>query len=495
MNKLLLNIVICSLFLCQIAVASITYHPAYSLNINDSEIINEYTWSIMRYDHVCDSRNFGIVEMPKPSPGTTLIPTNMMNYEICRIAVTIFDDDKMNILESLEEYDLENMVVGFPYLFWLMFSSTNSFPAYQQKASANEMKLFGDTIFWANFVGDCYSQSMFNTAVLRLCGFSPEEVFTVLVPMHAFTIVQVDEQWYVFDSQVAQLSNNAIYDAYSPNGNMIYWLENDKYLINFGTPYPESWPYMTNPLSNIEPTKLTSIVEDIVPLLNYSKLGENDWEIHDFIENASPSMDMSTIGIPYYVNDAVGITNEEKTLSLLSLNKAFILNQTDGEVPNQYDRCLYAFGELSVEFPQAYANAAKYGSWTSWFGNKIDSNQPSQDIQRAVMWINYIIKTKQISIKNNVYFSDFTYRIKKGSTIDKSIVAYGTLRNMKKDANLWQPEDLFVLITEDNVGYLGVNIDDNWNYLNFENGDLVTEDEPNNVILAFNEEIKQDDWL
>ena len=259
---------------------------AQSISIDDSELIDEYTWSVMRYDHVDESENFGVVNMPKPTPGAILVPTNMMSIKVCHAAVSLYREDKMDTLEALEEYDINSMVVGLPYIMWRMWAEKNSQPCYKQKATAHEMYLIGERFFWADLVGDCYSQALFNTAVLRLCGFSPEEVFTLVIPMHAVAIVQVEGQWYVFDSVQAQFSKRAISDSYHPpDEDIIFWMENDKYFINFGTPWPEVFPYLANPFSNIDPDVLIDMVEHIVPLFDNSALGGKDWNINEFLES------------------------------------------------------------------------------------------------------------------------------------------------------------------------------------------------------------------
>ena len=463
---------------------------------NDSDLIAEYTLSVMRYDHLIESDNFGDVNMPKPTPGIVLIPTNMMCIEVCRSAVSVFHKDKMDTILSLQEYDLNNMVVGLHYLFWHVWATKHSMPCLGQKISAHEMKLLGDRCLWANLIGDCYSQSAFNTAVLRLCGFSPEEVFSLLMPAHAVNIVKINDTWYVFDSVQAQFARKAVCDEYYPPlEDIIYWLENDKYFINFGTPYPEVFPYQDNPYSNIDPIILISIVENIVPLFNNSMLGGQDWEIHEFIENATASPDMVTNEVPYNVDDATGSTDEEKAQSLLELNKAFIFNQTGGELPNQYDRSLYGLGLLSVDYPQAYANASKLASWTSWLAKHLDTNSIMRDYFRTVHWIKFIIKNMQTMQEGCVGFSDFSYIRLAGSSADKAIIAYGTLRNMKKENSFWQPEDLYILITDDNKGYLAVNAKNDWKYLNFGKGKSISSNPPENIKMVFNENEYSSVWL
>ena len=472
-------------------VNEVTFHDTshdYSkvLNGNDSALIGEFTWAVMRYDHIGESEHFGVVNMPTPTPGIILVAANSMSLEVCRAAVSVYHEDKMDTLKALEEYDMKNMFFRPFSMIWTMFDDVPS--SYRPKASAHEMGLLGEICHRGNLVGDCYSQASFNTAVLRLCGFSPEEVFGLNMPGHAVNIVHIDEQWYVFDSVQAQFSHKAIYDSYSPPVlDMIFWLENDKYFINFGVDYPEAWPYLDSPFSNIDPTVLIDLIEQVVPLLNGSDLGMGDWDIDAFIDNATLCPEVASIALPYSVRDAVGSTVEEKAFSLVALNKAFILNQTGGDIPNQYDRSLYSLGLLSVHYPQAYANAAKFAEWTSWFAIRLDMKDQGRDCLMTAFWLRSTILNRQTMPQGCVAFSDFPYLRHAGSSVDQAVMAYGTLRNMKKDSDFWSVDDVYVLVTDDYVGYLAVNVNDAWQYLSFDKGQMMSNTAPIDVVMVFNE--------
>ena len=456
---------------------------------NDSGLIKEFTWAVMRYDHLGESTNFGVVNMPKPTPGTILVPTNMMSIEVCRAALFVYHEDKMETLKALEEYDIKNMLFRPISMIWTLLSDSSSLPtSYRPKANANEMGSLGNICIRGAFVGDCYSQTSFNTAVLRLCGFSAEEVFGLNMPGHAVNIVKIKDDWYVFDSVQAQFSHKAIYDTYKPPIlDMIFWIENDKYFINFGVDYPEAWPYLDSSFSNIDNNTLIDIVEHIVPLFNNSDLGMSNWDIHEFIENATSCPEIISVEMPYSINDAIGSTVEEKAQSLVILNKAFIYNQTCEDIPNQYSRSLYSFGLLSVDYPQAYANAAKYAEWTSWFAAYLDTRNPINDCFMTSLWIRSNIINKQIMPLDCVAFSDFPYVRRAGSTLDQTILAYGTMRNMKNNETFWEPKDLFIIVTQNDEGVLAVNISDAWIYLNFGKGNFFQSDPPLNAKMIFNE--------
>ena len=499
MKKILLLVLIL-LINTLLLINSIPLLSSKQIQLNNNQsyfIIDEFTWAFMKYDCNWESRNYKTIKMPTPDPGTIIIISDMISIETCNISIKIFNEDKMEILKALEKYDLENIKLPFyaehPFLTILMSSlaaKTHLIPVFGiQKFSIKDMLLFHNFLNKGKIIGDCYSQAIFNTAVLRLCGFSPEEVFTILIPMHALNIVKLNDQWLIFDSVSALESGKAIYESYKLPIFMqkIYALENDKYFINFGRGKSDIKPYLDNLFSNIDPYKLIKIIDEISPILSYATLGDEELEINDFIEKAVPCPEIISVGIPYTVNDAEGLTNEEKAISLTNLNKEFVLNQTDDDNPNQYDRGLYSYGLLSVKYPQAYANAAKFGSWSSFYASYLDSTKSYSDVNKTGKLINLLIKNINKKNEDVILFSDFAFQIRKGSTIDKALLAYGLLRNMKKDNDYWQPEELYVLITDDYLGYLAFNNYNNWKYLNFDSSGLILDVPPENIYLSFNE--------
>ena len=138
------------------------------------------------------------------------------------------------------------------------------------------MSALGETCLRANYVGHCYSQSLFNTAVLRLCGFSAEEVFTLTMPLHAVTIFKLHDEWFIFDSTPAEFARRGLLDSLirdsmdPPLDDIIIWLENDKYFINFGAGSPTNRPYLEQPFSNMDVGILTTIIDNITAIFNNS---------------------------------------------------------------------------------------------------------------------------------------------------------------------------------------------------------------------------------
>ncbi|MBS3778248.1 MAG: hypothetical protein KGY50_03020 [Candidatus Thermoplasmatota archaeon] len=471
-----------------------------SINLNTS-LIDELTWAVLRYDNDCNSGNYGLANMPKPDAGSVLIPSNMMTIEACRTALSIYQLDKMETLLALEAYALEHIAVPFyanHEILTMMVASMTSLPLYaMRKNAADEMSIWGESpLNNGDIVGDCYSQAVFNTAVLRLCGFSADEVYTVLIPMHAVCVVQVNETWYVFDSVAAEDSGHAIYEILPVPGFMqsIHAIENDKYFINFGRGHPNGMPYLEHPFSNMDAVQLTQLIDQMIPMFNNATLGEDEWNISHFIKTSTPCPEILTKPIPLNVFNASGSTVEDKSLSLVGQIESFVFNQSDENNLNQYDRAVYSHGLLSVDLPQVYANAAKYGFFTSWFARILDCKDSSDDVHKILKMINFLIENDKHSMDNQVYFSDFTYRMGKGSSVDKAVLSYGTLRNMKKDSTFWQPENLFVLITAEYQGYLAVNLDETWNYLSFDNESLISDTVPDSIMMVFNEIDYFDSW-
>jgi len=465
-------------------------------NIDETQFIEDFTWSVLKYDHVIESRNFGPTYTPRPMPGLLVMLSNMMDKQVCKIALSIYDENRMELLKNLRQFCINNVRYSlfdfytgmFKYRFFPYLSSC--------KSTAEEMLLVGDRLIKDYYQGFCYSQACLNTAILRLCGVPAEEVFNIIIPFHAFTVVKIDGRWYGFDSAKGQHNKEKkyIYDELNPKDKYFSTLENDRYFINFETYEEEIVPSMQKNYSNMQNSLLIDKITGIQTLMSNSILGSTDCNLYDFINNSIPYPGFENISVPYTVHDACGQNNDEKANHLANLIKTFVEDQSGGNNPNQYDRCLYSMGVFPGKYPQAYTNAAKYGAKTGTYAKLLDSKNPNSDIRRVALWVNLKIKTREISKQNHVFNTELIYSIKKGSTIDKALVSYGTLRNMKKHQDFWQPDDLFVIVTDNNQGYLAVNHTSlGWIYLNFGRG-LSIQRNVENINFVFNEEAKLNNW-
>ena len=205
---------------------------------------------------------------------------------------------------------------------------------------------------------------------------------------------------------------------------------------------------------------------------------------------------VNTIGLPYTVNDAIGGTIGEKAQYLANINREFIDNhKLVNGLCNQYDKAFYAYGLINVTYPQAYANAARLSAHTSWFGHTNDTSIPFDDVNKTINWIRENFRDNRMLNDDQIAFSDLTFNLKNGSTLDQAVFAYGAFRNMKKDDDFWSPDNLFVIVTKDNEGYLAVNVTgDEWIYLNFGEGESILYN-IENVSFSFNEVVKSDNWF
>jgi len=488
---------------CSLSPLSIYLQPFLKTAVTQNTIkspscIDNYTWAVMRYDTGQRSENHGTIGLVTPTAGTVLIPANMMTPNVCHAALSVRRESNMETLQAFDEYVSERMLHTSSAFHdgedeWHTESCYNF-----RKESALEMTALGEVCLRADLVGECYAQASFNTAVLRLCGFSAEEVFTIGIQCnqggHAINAVKVDQQWYVIDSTYAKyvrlgMRDGVIFEKYfsSPLTDNIVFLENDKYLINFGTLFPQYIPTMKDPYLNMDVETLYATINGICPLLNNSYLGKNKWTLDSFVENATPNPFMKTVSVPYTVDDAKGATIEEKATDLASRCQEFIRRQKEENTENQYDKSCYAYGLLQVERPQVYANAAKYAAWTSWYGVERDQATPLLDVYITSFFTHFTILNTDIVPDGCVAYSDLLYLRHAGSSIDKAILSYGTLRNMKKDADFWPVEDLYVLITEDYNGALAVRLNENWKYILFDQGTLLSNSAPELVHMAFNE--------
>ena len=73
-------------------------------SIQNPSIIDNFTWAVMRYDFNQRSENHGYIMTPTPSAGTVLIPANMMSTVVCRAALAIHRDSKMETLKAFDSY-------------------------------------------------------------------------------------------------------------------------------------------------------------------------------------------------------------------------------------------------------------------------------------------------------------------------------------------------------------------------------------------------------
>jgi len=471
------------------------------VDLSNESLIDEFTWSFLRYECDAPTKYYGFAEMPKPIVGSLLVPSNMMLEELCEVAVSVYSADKMEVLTSLASYDT---VMNIPYYadhpLLTMLSFLASLPVYaMRKSSADEMMRWGDSsLSRSGIVGDCYAQAAFNTAVLRLCGFSAEEVFMVLIPQHAVCVAQIDDQWYVFDSVKARNTGQTIYENYPvpASRRCIERIENDNYFVNFVSDHTTLSPYLADPYSNMDAEQFSTVADSLILLFQNATLGELNWTIPGFLTNATECPEIKSTQIPFTVSDALGSSPQEKAEWLADANKQFVRNQTEDEQLNQYPRSLYSLGFLDVDFPQAYANAAKYAYYTSWFARLFDARAADNDVTRTLNWVNFFIKNEKNTPQDRVFFSDFVFRLRSGSSIDKAVSAYGMLRNMEKDTNFWPVEDLFVIIITDNTGFLAVNIDQQWQYLSFEKEktNLISDEPPDDINMVFNERDYVTSW-
>ncbi len=485
---------------------TVCFKDPRSSDINESLIVENYTWAIMRYDHPCPSDNFGMISMPTPTVGSILIPANMMNAKVINAAIQVKKDTKMQTLQALDRFDTDMMIHTMNAFFrkrdeWHTKTSFN-----YRKETAVEMNVLGEICFKADLVGDCASQASFNTAVLRLCGFSPEEVFTIGIQGetggHAVNVVQIDDEWYVFDSTYAPYvrkgnCDSLIFETYftPPVTDYITFLENDKYLVIFGALHGEYVPALAEPCSNMNATFLSTLIKDIRPLFNDSWLGADQWDINAFVDIAEPHQLKKGIEMPYTVDDALGTTLDEQTDSLLTLIRSFISDHTNEIQLDEYTKSRYAYGFLSVDFPQAYANAARLAAWTSTFAKMLDRPSSQLDIHVTSIWVRNIIRNRQIVEEGCIAYSDLLYLRHAGSSVDKASLAYGSLRNMKKDSNFWSVDELYIIITKQYKGYLAVLVQDEWQFLNFGRGLSKSKNPPENIQMVFNEEQFYEEWM
>ena len=78
-------------------------------NIDETQFIEDFTWSVLKYDHVIESRNFGPTYTPRPMPGLLVMLSNMMDKQVCKIALSIYDENRMELLKNLRQFCINNV--------------------------------------------------------------------------------------------------------------------------------------------------------------------------------------------------------------------------------------------------------------------------------------------------------------------------------------------------------------------------------------------------
>jgi hypothetical protein len=475
-----------------------------------------------------------------------MVLANMMTPEVCKVALEVYCNNsdgslnKLKTLEKLAAYVNKSTIHigpgGIPDVDEWMSDTINK----SRKTLAFEMSLIGKYLDeeGKQFVGDCFSLSNFCTTVLRLCGFSVDEVFNVnignlilgfnLDPFlflpysfgHVVNLINVDDTWYVIDStgfrndtggrlfleseyQIGHIVITKNFDllngTWIPRKFVEDWIcffENDYYFIGY------SWQGIKDPFfySNMNKQELRRFLDSALNAFRNAELTGilrlfpklYIWRLSLM---ARPNPNILCVPLPYTVEDAQGETLDEKAQYLAMLNQEFIHNQTSTNgILNQYDKAFYAYGVLDVKYPQVYAKSARLAGHTSIFGQTHDRESVYDDMNDTVTWIRNNFVKKQLVDTDQIAFSDLTFLLKNGSTLDQALFSYGAMRNMKKEGDFWPLNNLFVIVTNNNNGYLAVNISgEGWKYLNFGEGPPI-QTQIDNVSFAFNEEIKLEEW-
>ena len=506
-------------------------------NYSEKEMIDEYTWAVLRYDEYFRNQvNNNLIKLSSPADGPIMVNANFMSPEVCRVALLVYNEtengtlNKYQTLKNLAEYAEKTMVFSVGDIpTW--GPPSDNLVVHRTIAHEGALCAKYSNYEQVKFIGGCYSQSSFCTAVLRLCGFKPEEVLNVFVSgmrtylvknnnsieilenkvmNHVVNLVNVDDSWYVMENAIINSSRGRLFSEYRYGiiliipgtdyqnatkinriflKDSIHGFDNDYYRIGDGWGQND----FCKLFSNMEKEQLKKLFEGVFSTFVFAKM--SPLVRFRLLYFAKPHEALSDVYLPYTVKDTIGETIDEKAEYLSQLNRDFILDhKSDSNIPNQYDKTVYAYGLINVTFPQVYANAARLSVLTSLFGYANDTDDIFEDVNKTINWMREKFEVNQTVNQDQVAFSDLTYNIKNGSTLDQAVFAYGAIRNMRKDDDFWPVDDLFVLVTNNNEGYLAVNLPvEGWVYLNFGEGLSILKT-VENICLAFNEEVKLDDW-
>jgi hypothetical protein len=480
---------------------------------NETELYDSRTWAFMLYDWTASTGNYENVMPPRQQMSVQLSIANTMCEKLVEVAAQIKRDTKYDTLLALEAYNVENIDYLKNDRFYKEYGVLGYTPGMNsvfRKHTADNMFAIKDSSISGKMMADCCGLTCWNHAILRLAGFGPEEAFMEWIPGHIFNVVRVENgKWYALDSTLNGqstvewvVSPNHIHDEYVWS-NIVGWF-NDRYVIEFSySRYVDSC-IDNDDYCNMEPEKLRTMIDEIKPLIGDAKFGDDykPEKIEKYIENMK------------YPNKFIDVALPDFDLSNPSAAHKAIVEYVEEVAKvhssSQYGCAVWSQGridESTISFMQPYARAAKLADYPGLrdmvtSSPHMDTPSPESDIIAAYSWTSSTIITQRLASKELIMEPDFTFITGKGSSLDKALFAYGTMRNMKKDADYWQPSDVFILMDKDYNGYLAVNLSGSWIYTDFtETGVantaqsiLLNTDAPENIVVAFNENETRQKW-
>ena len=415
-----------------------------------------------------------------------LILADMLSPQLTDTAIKVYQGD--GSVQNLADFDKENLIHISRCYNGTPWSTTEEFRG-NRKASAWEM--FGFSEYTGKVAGDCYSNACFNTALLRLDGLPPDEVYRISMgganpgEGHSINLVR-NERTQILDSTACP----ECYPLFDHYGNRIEWIYfrvavNDEHYL---------WCYDT---SNIPQTEIDAIQEDVFALINKMLYTPVEYQTDEHVVEGGLRLSVKDVIPSPIVSDGVegdvnvNFNEAKETLrgsaAELLAQKVynFVLQQALEHPESQYAYARYAAGLMDVKKPQAYAYATTLAWLTEDAAHRMDKEMPQEDVNATIRYLQKIGPHE--GFEDCFSFPDYLIITEAGCPRDKALLAYGLLRNMRYGEECWNETNLYVVVVGDGA-YLAYRYEDGgWNFIDCATNELVEEMTPG-IVMLFNED-------
>lgn len=315
--------------------------------------------------------------------------------------------------------------------------------------------------------GDPYSISNFNTAMLRLLGFSQDEAFSCVLSdkivnfinpggsdtntgfigipeaglmritqkLNADELERIenDGAYVDFAKSASNLATNKIHDYLSALGKVL------KLKKEITRSKADSITVSSKERHNN--TFVLYDTNDIYEMLKDTFLLDEDTNVYTSLEEAKSEL-RSVMG------------------RLLAVkNTGFLINSASAYPGSQYDYARFAAGLANVEYPDVYAQAAVKSREVQEAAENIsDSDTGAEEIIQQLLQLADSIKSDEASSDRFTY-PDTVLSSKTGTPMDKALLLYGIYKNIYPDAN-----DVYVAVGTGSA-YLAYRDTDGWEYI------------------------------
>ncbi len=409
------------------------------------------------------------------STGMLLINANLADPVLCANAFQLPQGSSAGVLYAVSSNDA-GLYTGSREENRLLSYSQNS----AHRLTAQELQRFA--AYPGSLLGSNEDKTAYYTALLRLAGFSEEEVFSVIQPETAGIFCRIGSG-YALDPDGAFLYHMEKH----PSAEEILAVENEGSYIRF-----------KDSDSNLD---ILQIQETIQKLHSLYKLKRQLPEYKAGLPDAITQDLTAPVYLPYGTNDIFELLRDifierdmqkhYATLSearaklretmglLLSLKCSSFLKDTAALYPgSQFDYARYAAGFTNVAYPEVYAEGAERSRLIERLYGGIGRILDSQD-QRLEKLLAILSEIKDIGEQaDKLTFPDFCLWNRSGTPADKALAAYGIYKKLMGGSR-----DAYVVIGE-NSAYLAFERDAQWFFLDCRDNQ-VKDYLSDTVLLAF----------